>query len=100
MLEVLDPIPNGNYNFRSAIYVEGGTVIEEKSALSAVTDGEIKDGEALDVTIVSQDENFNGIAVGGKGPYTVSVRTSPSRATAATTSSATARRSCPGTTRC
>ena len=72
VLEVLDPIPNGTYNFRAAIYVEGGTVIEEKSALSAVTDGEIKDGEALDVAIESQDENFNGIAVGGKGPYTVS----------------------------
>jgi hypothetical protein len=72
VLEVLDPIPNGNYQFRAAICVEGGTVIEEKSALSAVTDGEIKDGEALDVTIVSQDENFNGIVVGGKGPYQVS----------------------------
>lgn len=72
VLEVLDPIPNGKYQFRSAIYVDGGTVVEEKSALSAVTDGEIKDGEALDVTIESQDENFNGITVGGKGPYTVS----------------------------
>lgn len=69
VLEVLDPIPNGNYKFRSAIYVEGGSIIEEKSALSAVTDGEIKDGEAIDVAIVSQDENFNGITVGGKGPY-------------------------------
>lgn len=72
MLEVLDPIPHGNYNFRSAIYAEGGSVIEEKSALSAVIDGEIKDGESIDVVITGQDENFNGIAVGGKGPYKVS----------------------------
>ena len=72
VLEVLDPIPHGNYSFRSAIYAEGGTVIEEKSALSAVIDGEIKDGESIDVVITGQDENFNGIAVGGKGPYKVS----------------------------
>ena len=72
VLEVLDPIPNGNYQFRAAIYAEGGTVIEEKSALSAVIDGEVKDGECLDVSITSRDENFNGICVCGKGPYTVS----------------------------
>lgn len=72
VLEVLDPIPNGNYQFRAAIYAEGGAVIEEKSALSAVIDGEVKDGECLDVSITSRDENFNGICVGGKGPYTVS----------------------------
>ena len=72
VLEVLDPIPVNNYKFRAAIYAEGGTVIEEKSALSAVTDGEIKDGESIDAVIESQDENFNGIMVGGKGPYTVS----------------------------
>ena len=47
-------------------------MIEEKSALSAVIDGEVKDGECLDVSITSRDENFNGICVGGKGPYTVS----------------------------
>lgn len=72
VLEVLDPIPNGNYQFRAAIYAEGGAVIEEKSALSAVLDGEVKDGECIDVSITSRDENFNGICVGGKGPYTVS----------------------------
>ena len=71
VLEVLDPIPVQRYQFRSAVYVEGGSVIEEKSALSAVTDGELKDGEAIDLVIESQDENFNGIAVGGKGPYTI-----------------------------
>lgn len=72
VLEVLDPIPHNQYQFRAAIYAEGGSVIEEKSALSAVTDGEVKDGESVDVTITSRDENFNGIAVGGKGPYTIS----------------------------
>ena len=71
VLEVLDPIPVQNYRFRSAVYVEGGAVVEEKSALSAVTDGEIKDGECIDVTVESQDENFNGVTVFGKGPYTI-----------------------------
>ncbi len=71
VLEVLDPIQNSNYNFRAAVCVEGGLVVEEKSALSAVTDGEVKEGEALDVVIESQDENFNGFCVLGKGPYTI-----------------------------
>lgn len=66
------PFPTGTYQFRAAIYAEGGAVIEEKSALSAVLDGEVKDGECIDVSITSRDENFNGICVGGKGPYTVS----------------------------
>ncbi len=54
----LDP-----HYFRTAVYVEDGAVVDSKSVLAAVVDGEVTDTKAAGITITSEAEKFNGIMV-------------------------------------
>lgn len=62
----LDPV-----NWRTAIYVEDGQVIPEKSVAAAVAGGEVTDSYAQNVKITSVGENFNGIVVTGDSTYAI-----------------------------
>ena len=62
---------NLTYNYRAAIYVDGGAYVPEKSVAAAVAGGEVAKTYATDVAITSVGENFNGIFARGDSTYTV-----------------------------
>jgi hypothetical protein len=51
-----------NY-FRTAVYVEDGLYIVDKSVAAAATNGSVSDTQAMDLDITSVGPNFNGIMV-------------------------------------
>ena len=57
--------------FRSALYVEDGKIVPEKSVLAAVVGGTVEDGGAKDIALTSSDDDFNGVSVAGEGEYTI-----------------------------
>ncbi len=57
--------------FRSALYVEDGKIVPEKSVLAAVVGGTVEDGGAKDIAITSSEDDFNGVIVAGEGEYTI-----------------------------
>ena len=68
VLSVTDSIPVvysdsiTNY-FRTAVYIEDGAYVAEKSVLAALAQGEVDDATASDLVISSTGANFNGIVV-------------------------------------
>jgi hypothetical protein len=70
-ITMTDSMHGGEYNLRSAIYVDNGAVVTGKSVLSAVVGGEVRDDSATDVSITSIGENFNSIIVTGDSTYTI-----------------------------
>ena len=70
-ITMIDSMHGGEFNLRSAIYVDNGAIVPEKSVLSAVVGGEVTDDSATDVTIKSIGENFNSIIVTGDSTYTI-----------------------------
>lgn len=65
-------LPEPHY-FRTAVYIENGKYIPEKSVAAAVVGGKVTDTLAKDFRITSEEENFNGIMITGdkKFSYTV-----------------------------
>jgi hypothetical protein len=65
-------LPYPHY-FRTAVYIEDGKYIPEKSVAAAVVGGEVTDAIAKDIRITSEEENFNGIIVTGdkKASYSI-----------------------------
>lgn len=68
VLSVTDSIPVvysdsiTNY-FRTAVYIEDGAYVAEKSVSAALAQGEVDDATASDLVISSTGANFNGIVV-------------------------------------
>jgi hypothetical protein len=64
--KALDP-----HHFRVAVYVDDGKVIAEKSVKAAVVGGQVSDTAATGVSIISNEERFNGILVTGNSKYRI-----------------------------
>ena len=68
VLSVTDSIPIvysdsiTNY-FRTAVYIEDGAYVAEKSVLAALAQGEVDDATASDLVISSTGANFNGLSL-------------------------------------
>jgi hypothetical protein len=59
------------YYYRTAIYVEDGQVVPEKSVAAAVIGGKVTDEAAKFVKIRSVGDEFNGVIVSGDSEYTL-----------------------------
>ena len=59
------------YYYRTAIYVDDGAVVPEKSVMAAVVGGEVTDDSATDVSITSIGNEFNGIISTGDSTYSI-----------------------------
>ncbi|WP_460065257.1 hypothetical protein [Streptomyces sp. YKOK-I1] len=59
------------FSLRQALYVGAGGAVAARSALSAVTGGQVTDSAADGVRIVSTGEAFDGVYVAEGGTYTV-----------------------------
>jgi len=54
---------------RTALYIEDGRIVPEKSVTAAVVGGVVTGTHASDISITSRAENFNGIIVTGTSRY-------------------------------
>ena len=73
---VLTPTKNivkETYNFRTAIDIENGKYVADKSVAAAVAGGTVTDTSAKDVKITSVGEKFNGIMVTGDAKSSYSI---------------------------
>lgn len=59
--------------FRTAIYIEDGQYVAEKSVAAAVAGGKVTDASAKNVQIISNEGYFNGIIVTGDSKSTYSI---------------------------
>jgi hypothetical protein len=59
------------YYYRTAIYVDDGQVVPEKSVAAAVVGGKVTDEAAKHVKIRSVGDEFNGVIVSGDSEYTL-----------------------------
>jgi hypothetical protein len=59
--------------YRTAVYIEDGKFIPEKSVSAAVAGGTVTDTTAENVKITSVGENFNGIMATGDSPSTYAI---------------------------
>jgi len=57
--------------FHSAVLIKDGKYVPEKSIPAIVRGGEVTDKKATGITIVGDEENFNGIVVDGDSEYTI-----------------------------
>jgi hypothetical protein len=57
--------------FRSAILIEDGKYVPEKSVPAIVQGGKVADNETVGVSIMGSEESFNGIIIIGKSEYTI-----------------------------
>jgi hypothetical protein len=62
----LDPV-----DWRTAVYVEDGAYVADKSVAAAWGGGTVNDSTATDLDLTSVGENFNGIVVTGDSTYTI-----------------------------
>jgi hypothetical protein len=62
----LDPV-----DWRTAVYVEDGAYVADKSVAAAWGGGTVTDSAATDLTLTSLGENFNGIVVTGDSTYAI-----------------------------
>ena len=61
------------YIFRTAVYVENGKYVPEKSVAAIVVGGKVTDNSASNIKITSNEEKFNGIIVTGDSSSTYSI---------------------------
>lgn len=73
VLTPTEDILKDGYNFRTAVYIENGKYVPEKSVAAAVTAGTVADTSATDVKITSVGEKFNGIMVTGDSKSSYSI---------------------------
>ncbi len=67
------PGSNVRINYTSAIYVNDGVYLPEKSTATAVSGGKVRDTSASRIKITSKADDFNGLYVkGSKSVYTLS----------------------------
>jgi hypothetical protein len=59
------------YHYRAAVYVDNGRYVAEKSVAAAVVGGAVGDATATNISITSNEDKFNGIAVTGNSTYSV-----------------------------
>jgi hypothetical protein len=59
------------FHYRTAVYVDDGRHVAEKSVAAAVVGGKVSDAAATNVSITSNEESFNGILITGNSRYTV-----------------------------
>ncbi|MFT3907740.1 MAG: right-handed parallel beta-helix repeat-containing protein [Steroidobacteraceae bacterium] len=59
------------HHFRSAIYIDNGRYVADKSVAAAVAGGSVTDSAAQDIAITSKEEKFNGILVTGDSTYRI-----------------------------
>jgi hypothetical protein len=59
------------YYYRTAIYVDDGKVVSEKSVAAAVVGGKVTDSYAKNIKIRSIGDEFNGIIVSGDSQYKI-----------------------------
>lgn len=71
--EMVEDYQNRTYRFRSAITVENGKYMPEKSVSAAVSGGTVTDTIAKNVRITSEGERFNGIIATGDSKYAYTV---------------------------
>jgi hypothetical protein len=68
---------SSGYKYRTAIYIEDGVYVPEKSVAAAVVGGEVTDTSATDISITSVGPLFNGIvaqnSAAGTSPFTYTV---------------------------
>ncbi|MBP2656343.1 MAG: hypothetical protein H6Q73_3912 [Firmicutes bacterium] len=57
--------------FKTAVYVENGKVVPEKSVLAFAVGGEVTDTYAKNITLTSEEEAVNGIYITGDCEYSV-----------------------------
>ncbi len=60
------------HHFRSAVYIDNGKYLEDKSVSAAVVGGHVDDHRAENISVTSTDEHFNGVVVTGSSHYTIS----------------------------
>jgi hypothetical protein len=60
-----DPMHNSQFNLRTAIFLENGKYVPDKSVAAAVKGGTVNDTSVKDVRITSVGEEFNGIIATG-----------------------------------
>jgi len=58
-------------HFRTAIYVDNGAVVPEKSVKAEAVGGTVTNTAAKDISITSNQKKFNGIIVTGNSHYTI-----------------------------
>jgi hypothetical protein len=68
---IVDYRGTNKYQFRTAVYVNDGKYMPEKSVAASVAGGTVTDASATDVKITSVGEKFNGIIVTGNSKYTI-----------------------------
>jgi hypothetical protein len=68
---IVDYRGTNKYQFRTAVYVNDGKYMPEKSVAASVGGGTVNDASASDVKITSVGDKFNGIIVTGDSRYTV-----------------------------
>jgi hypothetical protein len=59
------------YIFRTAVYIDNGTYVPEKSVTAAGGNGKVTNTSATDVSVTSKEEKFNGIVVTGNSTYSI-----------------------------
>lgn len=57
---------------RTAIYIDGGMYVPEKSVPAAVVNGKVTNTSATDISISSVGKDFNGIIITGDSEYSIS----------------------------
>lgn len=73
VLTPTEDILKDGYNFRTAVYIENGKYVPEKSVVAAVKSGAVTDTSATDLKITSVGEKFNGIMVTGDSESSYSI---------------------------
>jgi hypothetical protein len=68
---IVDYRGTNKYQFRTAVYVNDGKFIHEKSVPASVVGGTVTDTSATDVRITSVGDKFNGIIVTGDSRYAI-----------------------------
>jgi len=58
-------------NFHTAILIDDGRVVPEKSTPAVVYGGEVTDTKTEGIYIASEEESFNGIVIAGDTEYTI-----------------------------
>jgi hypothetical protein len=64
---------NKTYHYRTAVYIDNGKYVADKSVAAAVEGGTVTDTAAKDLKITSVGPNFNGIIVTGDKKSTYSI---------------------------
>ena len=64
--EGLDP-----HHFRTAVYIDNGAYVPEKSVAAAGIGGKVTETSATGVSVISKGEKFNGIVVTGDSTYSI-----------------------------